>query len=174
MSETGVPVVLALGSNLGDCDEILRSAVSELSHLEGLRVVGRSAVVETDPVGGPPGQQPFLNAVLLCECWLAPMDLLEQCQRIEAEHDRVRQDRWGPRTLDIDIITFGEIVDDDERLTLPHKRAHERAFVLVPWAQVDPEAHLPGPNGGHVSVLAMRAEDRLGVRKHVRKKRPRP
>ncbi len=171
MNAEPVRVVLALGSNLGDRDEILRQAVHDLSHTEGLRVVGRSPVVETDPIGGPPGQQPYLNAVLLCDCWLPPMELLEVCQRIETAHERVRDVRWGPRTLDIDIITYGEIVDDDERLTLPHKRAHERAFVLVPWAQLDPEAHLPGPNGGRVSVLAERAEDRLGVRKHVRKRR---
>lgn len=164
--EYPVRVVLALGANLGDRDENLRSATAALAETDGLRVVARSQVVETDPVGGP-AQGLYLNAVVLVDCWLPPFELLEVCHRIEADHDRARDVRWGPRTLDIDIITYGELVDDDERLTLPHPRAHERAFVLVPWAQVDPDAHLPGFHGGQVATLAAQAPDRLGLRKHV-------
>lgn len=165
--EYPVRVVLAIGSNLGDRDETLVSAVRELNDVEGLRVVARSTVLETDPVGGP-DQPVYLNAVLLCDCWLTPFDLLEACQRVEANHDRTRTVRWGPRTLDIDIITYGQLVDDDERLTLPHPRAHERAFVLVPWSEIDPEATLPGH--GPVAVLAAQAPDRLGLRPHRRKR----
>lgn len=170
--EYPVPVVLALGTNLGDRDENLRSAVAALQSTEGLRVVGRSPVVETDPVGGP-AQSAYLNAIVLVDCWLPPFDLLDACQRIEAEHGRERGTRWGPRTLDIDIITYGELVDDHERLHLPHPRAHQRAFVLVPWSMVDPDAHLPGADGGSVKTLAERAPDRLGVRPH-RRLRPKP
>lgn len=160
-----VHVVLALGTNLGDRDENLRTATAALAETDGLRLRGRSQIYETDAVGGPE-QGPYLNAVVLADCWLSPFELLDVCHRIEADHHREREVRWGPRTLDIDVIAYGEIVDDDERLTLPHPRAHERAFVLVPWAQVDPEAHLPGPQGGRVDVLAQQAPDRLGLRKH--------
>ncbi|MFV0459713.1 MAG: 2-amino-4-hydroxy-6-hydroxymethyldihydropteridine diphosphokinase [Actinomycetales bacterium] len=168
-----VPVVLAIGSNLGDRDANLTGAVAALNAVPGLQVLGRSQVVETDPVGGPAGQPTYLNAVLQCACELSAMELLWACQEIEAQFDRSRVVRWGPRTLDIDIITYGELVDDDERLTVPHPRAHERAFVLVPWAQLDPDAHLPGPQGGSVATLAAAANDRLGVRPHRRPRRRR-
>lgn len=166
-----VPVVLSLGSNLGDRDAHLHTAVSALQQAEGLRVVARSRVVATDPVGGP-SQGEYLNAIVLLECWVPPFDLLAICQQIEADHERERQTRWGPRTLDIDIIKYGEVIDDHELLTLPHPRAHQRAFVLIPWAQVDPEAQLPGVGGGKVALLAQRAPDRLGVRTHQRKRPP--
>ncbi len=165
-----VPVVLALGSNLGDRHAYLAAGVAALRQSDGLRVVARSPIVETDPVGGPPNQQSYLNAVVLADCWLSPFELLEVCQGIEAANQRVREDHWGPRTLDIDIVMYGELIDDDERLTLPHPRAHERAFVLTPWSQVDPHAHLPGPFGGPVAVLAMQAPDRMGVRRYVHRR----
>lgn len=169
--EYPVPVVLAIGSNLGDREDILHSAVMALHETDGLRVVGRSPIVATDPVGGP-AQGEYLNAVVQVECWLAPFELLDACQQIEADHDRIRGERWGPRTLDIDIITYGQLVDDHERLHLPHPRAFERAFVLVPWSQLDPDAQLPGPNGGPVALLAERAPDLRGVRPHHRKRPP--
>lgn len=158
-----VPVVLALGSNLGDAAAHLQGAVEALSATDGLTVHRVSPVVETDPVGGPE-QGAYLNAVVVASTSLTPSELLGRCQQIEAAHDRVREIRWGPRTLDVDVITYGETVDDDERLTLPHPRAHERAFVLVPWSLADPDAVLPGPLGGRVADLAERAGDRAGVR----------
>lgn len=158
-----VPVVLALGTNLGDREAVLLSAIASLHRVDGVAVRRISPVVETDPVGGP--EQPdYLNVVVLASTSLEPLELLTACQRVEADHDRVREIRWGPRTLDVDVIAYGETENDDPVLTLPHPRAHERAFVLVPWSLADPEAVLPGPSGGAVADLAARAGDRDGVR----------
>lgn len=135
--------VIAIGSNLGDRLGHLQGAIDGLAH--SVDVVAVSGVYETAPVGGP-DQDDFLNAVLLIETTLAPHDLLALCQSVEAAHDRVREVRWGPRTLDVDIIAMGSEVLDDPDLTLPHPRAHERAFVCVPWLDVEPGAALPqGP-----------------------------
>ena len=140
-------VVVALGSNLGDRGETLASAVAALRRVPGLTVTGVSSIVETDPVGGPE-QPPYLNAVVVGRSAIAPDALLDHLHRIEAAHGRTREIRWGARTLDLDLIQFGtpggsrEVVSDDARLTLPHPRAGERAFVLAPWLDVDPRATL--------------------------------
>lgn len=159
------PFVLGLGTNLGDREATLDSAVRALRAVPGLAVERVSAVVETDPVGGP-DQPEYLNAVVTGRTTLTARALLAACQQVEADHDRVRETRWGPRTLDVDVIVYGSTVDDDPVLTLPHPRAHRRAFVLVPWAQLDPDAVLPGPGGGPVAQLAAQAPDRSGVRLH--------
>jgi len=136
-------VVLSIGSNLGDRMGHLQGALDSLS--EQVDVIAVSRVYETAPVGGP-DQDDFLNAVVLGETALTPYDLLALCQRVEAQHDRVREVRWGPRTLDVDIIAIDGVLLDDPSLTVPHPRAHERAFVCVPWLDVDPDAALPqGP-----------------------------
>lgn len=135
--------VLALGSNLGDRVATLRGAVEALRETGDVDVVAVSRVVETDPVGGPE-QGVYLNAVVLVRTALEPEALLAVCQRIEADFDRVREVRWGPRTLDVDVIAIDGVVSDDPVLTLPHPRAHERGFVLVPWLDVDPDAVVPG------------------------------
>ncbi len=135
--------VLALGSNLGDRVATLRGAVEALRETGDVDVVAVSRVVETDPVGGPE-QDVYLNAVVLVRTALEPEALLAVCQRIEADFDRVREVRWGPRTLDVDVIAIDGVVSDDPVLTLPHPRAHERGFVLVPWLDVDPDAVVPG------------------------------
>ena len=155
--------VLALGSNLGDSAETLQSAVEALRAVSGVDVVGVSGVVETDPVGGPE-QDVYLNAVVLVRTDLSPEDLLDVTQRVENEFGRVRDIRWGPRTLDVDIITYDDVVSDDTDLTLPHPRAHERGFVLVPWLDADPQASLPGHGAvrdlvGSVDVSGVRATD---------------
>lgn len=152
--------VLALGSNLGDRFATLQGAVDALFAGPELRCVAVSPVYETDPVGGP-AQGPYLNAVVIGETGLAPRALLALAQRVEQDFGRVRRERWGPRTLDVDLITVGDLISDDPELTLPHPRAHERAFVLVPWVRVDPEAVLPG-RGRAADLLA--ALDRQGVR----------
>jgi 2-amino-4-hydroxy-6-hydroxymethyldihydropteridine diphosphokinase len=136
------PVVIALGSNLGDRLANLQQGLDALCG-DGLRCETVSAVYETAPVGGP-AQDDFLNAVLLARSSLPAGQLLLRCQRAEAALGRVRTIRWGPRTLDVDIITYGADVSEDPDLTLPHPRAHERAFVLAPWLEVDPAACLPG------------------------------
>ena len=126
----------------------LQGAVDALAATDALDVVAVSPVVETDPVGGP--EQPdFLNAVLVAETTLSPRDLLERAHAVEAQFGRVRLERWGPRTLDVDVIAAwtddgAPIVSGDPALTLPHPRAHLRAFVLRPWIDIMPYGQLPG------------------------------
>ncbi|MEY9214739.1 2-amino-4-hydroxy-6-hydroxymethyldihydropteridine diphosphokinase [Thermobifida halotolerans] len=136
-------VVLAFGSNLGDRLENLQGAVDALFDPRGLRLVGLSPVYETAPVGGPE-QDDYLNAVAVADTLLSPETLLERAQGVEEAFHRLRDVRWGPRTLDVDIIAYGGQVRTAPELTLPHPRAHERAFVLRPWADIDPGAELPG------------------------------
>ncbi|MEU0479524.1 2-amino-4-hydroxy-6-hydroxymethyldihydropteridine diphosphokinase [Streptosporangium sp. NPDC006013] len=136
-------VVLALGSNLGDRFGTLRGGLDALLAEPGLTLVAVSPVYETDPVGGPE-QGAYLNAVVIAESALEPLALLDRAQGVENVFGRVRVERWGARTLDVDLITVGDVVMDDPDLTLPHPRAHERAFVLVPWVRADPDAVLSG------------------------------
>jgi 2-amino-4-hydroxy-6-hydroxymethyldihydropteridine diphosphokinase len=152
-------VVLALGSNLGNRQDILQGAVDAIAGLEGVRVEAVSPVYETVPVGGPP-QPDYLNAVVLARTAVPSRELLDELHEIEAAFDRVRLVRWDARTLDIDIITVDGERSDDPDLTLPHPRAHERAFVLAPWHDLAPDAELPG--FGPVADLLDRA-DRAGV-----------
>ena len=139
----GRAAVLALGSNLGDRQDILQGGVDALAGIDGVRLTGVSPVYESVPAGGPP-QPDYLNAVVLADITILPRQLLDQLHEVEAAFDRVRVVHWGPRTLDIDIITVAGEQSDDPDLTLPHPRAHERAFVLAPWHDVDPGAVLPG------------------------------
>jgi 2-amino-4-hydroxy-6-hydroxymethyldihydropteridine diphosphokinase len=152
--------VLALGSNLGDRLGTLQECVQAIGRLPDTDVLAVSPVYQTAPVGGPP-QPDYLNAVVLVQTGLGPRDLLAAAHRIEAEFGRVRAERFGPRTLDIDIVSYDGQVSSDPELTLPHPRAHERAFVLVPWHDIEPGAELPGR--GPVSRL-LDGLDRGGVR----------
>ncbi|AEW94999.1 MULTISPECIES: 2-amino-4-hydroxy-6-hydroxymethyldihydropteridine diphosphokinase [Streptomycetaceae] len=137
--------VISLGSNLGNRMETLQGAVDALADTPGARVKAVSPVYETEPWGVEPGSQPnYLNAVVLMRTTLPPSSLLERAHAIEEAFVRVRDERWGPRTIDVDIVSYQDVVSDDPTLTLPHPRAHERAFVLAPWHDVDPEAELPG------------------------------
>ncbi|GAA3238064.1 2-amino-4-hydroxy-6-hydroxymethyldihydropteridine diphosphokinase [Actinocorallia longicatena] len=144
-------VVLSLGSNLGDRMENLQEAIDALFDAPGLTLVSLSPVYETAPWGGVE-QDDFLNVVIVAVTRLTPETLLDRVLSIEESMRRERIVRWGPRTLDIDIVQFGEITSDDPDLTLPHPRAHERAFVMVPWAAIDPDGVLPGH--GRVTDLA--------------------
>lgn len=138
-------VVISLGSNLGNRLETLQGAVDALEDTPGVRVRAVSPVYETAPWGVEPGSQPdYYNAVVLVTTTLPPMTLLERGHAIEEAFRRERTERWGARTLDVDIVSYQGVVSDDPRLTLPHPRAHERAFVLLPWHDVDAEAELPG------------------------------
>ena len=132
---------IALGSNLGDRRQHLRSAIAALDGC-----VDRSSVYETDPVGGPEDQGPYLNMVVALETGRTPRELLELCRRIEDAADRVRVERWGPRTLDADVLLVGDLVVDEPDLVVPHPRMWDRAFVLVPLADVAPE-HAPRLEG---------------------------
>jgi 2-amino-4-hydroxy-6-hydroxymethyldihydropteridine diphosphokinase len=158
--------VLALGSNLGDRLATLQGGVDVLLGAPGLALVALSPVYETVPVGGPP-QPGYLNAVLIAETALPPADLLRRAQAAEAAFGRVRQEVWGPRTLDVDVIVYGDVVSDDPELTLPHPRAQERAFVLAPWLDADPDAEIPGQ--GRVAVLLDAVVARSGGQPGVRR-----
>ncbi|MGL5850595.1 MAG: 2-amino-4-hydroxy-6-hydroxymethyldihydropteridine diphosphokinase [Phycicoccus sp.] len=146
-----VPVVVALGANLARDESspegTIAAAVDRLELDAGLRGVRVSACFDTEPVGGP-DQPDFVNAVLVGRTSSSPASLLRQLHAVEARFGRVRDVRWGPRTLDLDLVQYGDPRRDGDvrnaspRLTLPHPRAHERAFVLVPWLDVDPDAVL--------------------------------
>ncbi|MDA0563561.1 2-amino-4-hydroxy-6-hydroxymethyldihydropteridine diphosphokinase [Streptomonospora sp. S1-112] len=152
-------VVLALGSNLGDRMAALQGGVDALFEARPLVPRAVSPVYETAPVGGPE-QGPFLNAVVAADTALPAEAVLERALAVEEAFQRVREVRWGPRTLDIDIIAVAGERSDDPRLTLPHPRAHERAFVLAPWADVDPAAEIPG-RGAVRDLLAAVADQEL-------------
>lgn len=141
---------------------VLQGAVDTLlSGVDAPVPLAVSPVYETAPVGGPE-QGAFLNAVLVVDTDGTPRALLERAQAAERAFDRVRGIRWGPRTLDVDVIAFGNVRDDDQDLTLPHPRAHLRAFVLRPWWDTDPSAELPG-RGPVADLLAtVAAEDTEG------------
>jgi dihydroneopterin aldolase/2-amino-4-hydroxy-6-hydroxymethyldihydropteridine diphosphokinase len=139
-AETDVPplrrheAIVALGSNLGDREDFLRQAIGELGN-----VVSMSQVFETEPIGGPDAQGAYLNMVAKVETSLDPFAFLRRCQRIEAGALRQRTVRWGPRTLDVDVLFFDDIEIESEELTVPHPRIGERRFVLVPLSEVAPE-----------------------------------
>lgn len=151
--------VVALGSNLGNRLETIQGAVDALGDTPGLRVKAVSPVYETEPWGVAPGSQPsYFNAVVVIRTTLPPSSLLERAHAVEEAFARVRDERWGPRTLDVDIVAYADVVSDDPTLTLPHPRAHERAFVLAPWYDVEPEAQLPGI-GAVADLLAAVSRD---------------
>jgi len=143
--------VIALGSNLGDRELNIDSAVAEIAKI--IEVTHLSTNHETDPVGGP-DQPKYLNAVLIGESLLTPKELLKALLAIESRLGRVREIHWGPRTIDLDLIIVDDEKIDSPDLVLPHPRAHERRFVLEPWAEIDPEAVLPGH--GRVEEILLR------------------
>ena len=148
--------ILALGANLGDRAATLAAAVAELGATPGIEVLAVSPVVETDPVGGP--EQPeYLNAVVAVRSTLPPHALLAACLAVERRHGRERRVRWAARTLDVDIVSYAGLVLRTPDLVLPHPRAAARAFVLAPWAALDPQARLAVP-GGSVPVLDLLAD----------------
>jgi 2-amino-4-hydroxy-6-hydroxymethyldihydropteridine diphosphokinase len=133
--------VIALGSNLGNRELNIDSAIAELAKI--VEITHLSTNHETDPVGGP--EQPkYLNAIAIAETELKPEALLIAMLEIENKLGRKREIHWGPRTLDLDLIVFGDEVIDSEILVLPHPRAQERRFVLEPWLEIEPDAYIPG------------------------------
>ena len=147
-----VKAVVALGSNLDDPEAQVRRAFSEIAALPDTWVTARSALYRTAPVGYAE-QPPFVNACALVETRLAARALLDGLLAIERRHGRVREIPNGPRTLDLDIVLYGGAVIDEPGLTVPHPRAHERAFVLAPLADVWPDAVIPG-KGRAAALLA--------------------
>lgn len=132
--------VVALGANLEEPKAAVELAIALLE--ESTNLIARSSFYSTKPVGGPP-QPDYVNAVCIIDSDLPAHDLLALLHGIEKSMGRVREERWGPRVIDLDLITYGTLVIEDEDLTLPHPRAHERGFVLKPWLEIDPEAELP-------------------------------
>lgn len=151
---------VGLGSNLGDRLANLQFAIDSLNATVGTQVHSISPVYETDPVGGP-AQDDYLNAVAVLKTILSPEQLLDATQQIELAAHRERNEYWGPRTLDLDLLAMDDLTLNSQNLVLPHPRAHERGFVLLPWSTLDPDYLIPG----HRSVAELLAEvDVSGVR----------
>jgi len=138
-AEATTTAFLALGANLGDRQQQLCGAREALAVAGGIRLLAVSPLYETDPLGGPPGQPRYLNAVVQVATELFCRQLLHLCQDIETRFGRCRQERWGPRTLDIDLLFYGQEVLDEPDLIVPHPRLHQRRFVLAPLADLAPD-----------------------------------
>ena len=142
-----MPAVIAFGANQGDRGATLLAAARELAEADGVELVAMSTVHESVAVkldGPDPDAPAYLNAVATIRTTLTPEALLALLQSIETAHGRVREERWGDRTLDLDIVDFAGMTRDRGGLTLPHPRAFERSFVLEPWLEIDPDASLAG------------------------------
>ncbi|MFF3505254.1 2-amino-4-hydroxy-6-hydroxymethyldihydropteridine diphosphokinase [Streptomyces sp. NPDC003247] len=164
--------VISIGSNLGNRLETLQGAIDALEDTPGVRVKAVSAVYETEPWGVEPGSQPsYFNAIVLLKTTLPPSSLLERAHAVEEAFHRVRDERWGARTLDVDIVAYADVVSDDPHLTLPHPRAHERAFVLAPWHDVEPDALLAG-RGPVADLLDVVTRDGVAARKDLELRLP--
>ncbi|MGH8866997.1 MAG: 2-amino-4-hydroxy-6-hydroxymethyldihydropteridine diphosphokinase [Actinomycetes bacterium] len=144
--------VISLGSNVGERLDNLQQATDTLLEAPGIQPVAVSPVYETRPVG-PVDQPDYLNAVLVVDTALTARTLLERAQSIENALGRVREEQWGPRTIDVDLVLLDGTKEEAPDLTVPHPRAHERAFVLAPWRDVDEDAEIPG-HGRVVDLLA--------------------
>lgn len=154
-----VRAYVALGANIGEPVKHLRAAVDDMTALPDTLIVARSSLYRSAPVGLL-NQPDFINAVVALDTALAPLALLRQLLAIEARHGRVRSVPNAPRTLDLDLLSYGDVVQDDPALTLPHPRMHERAFVLAPLAEIAPGLVIPG-RGPVASLLAACADQRI-------------
>jgi 2-amino-4-hydroxy-6-hydroxymethyldihydropteridine diphosphokinase len=164
MNSEWVRSAVALGSNLGERKEHLASAVREITDLDGVRNLRASRAIETEPVGGPAGQGNYLNAAIVFETCVPPRGLLSALQRIEAQHGRDRSSgvRNQPRTLDLDLLLYGDHVIDEDGLTVPHPRLCERAFVLEPLAHVGGDLVVPGQGRTVRELLARLQHESAG------------
>lgn len=136
-------VYVGLGSNLDKPRSQVEQALAELNHISGCRLQARSSLYASKPMG-PQDQPDYINAVASLECVLEPAQLLNELQQIEQQHNRVRERRWGPRTLDLDILLFGNRTIDEPDLVIPHPGIGDRSFVLVPLAELTPDLVIPG------------------------------
>jgi 2-amino-4-hydroxy-6-hydroxymethyldihydropteridine diphosphokinase len=150
--------LIALGSNIGDKAATIRNAIEALDRLPGTAVVAKSAIYRTPP-WGITDQDWFANAVVAVDTLLSPDEVLDACLAIEAAMGRIRRERWGPRVIDLDLLSHGETIVKSERLTLPHPRIAERAFVLIPLRDVAPEFRL----GGKGITAMLSALDATGI-----------
>jgi 2-amino-4-hydroxy-6-hydroxymethyldihydropteridine diphosphokinase len=147
--------VIALGANLGDKEKTISKAQKQIGKIRGVELVANSKKYRSEALtehGIDPNQPEYINAVSLIDTTLSPKKLLSRLNEIENKFGRVRSAKWAARTLDLDIIIFGTSIVETKSLSIPHPRAHERAFVLIPWLEIDPEAVLTGV--GPVGELA--------------------
>lgn len=167
-----VKAVLALGANLGDRHQNIKGAIKALDAMPGIKVTAKSPLVESVALteeGLDDTKPAYLNGVIEVSTTLKPKQLLESIRAVETEFGRIRVERWGSRTLDIDIIVMGDELRSSKTLTIPHPRAFERSFVLVPWALMDEAAVLPG-HGSVVTLAApLQAEVQLWQKPKVAK-----
>jgi len=155
----GIPCAIALGSNLGDSLTTLEAALEHLTQTPGVTLVQVSPWYQTSPLG--PAQPNYLNGCALLEVSLSPQEMLVTLWAIETQFGRVRQQRWGPRTLDLDLLLYGDLVLETADLTIPHPRMAERAFVLVPLAAIAPD--LMDPRSGRTISSLLDQVDKTGV-----------
>lgn len=155
-----IPCAIALGSNLGDSRKIIQQALVSLSHRPGIDVVAQSSLYQTVAVGPP--QPDVLNACALLNASLSAHDLLDHLLDVERHFGRVRCERWGPRTLDLDLLFYGQAIITETTLHIPHPRLRERAFVLIPLAEIAPDWH--DPLSGQAIRSLCQAVDSAGVR----------
>ena len=154
-SANGMPAFVGIGSNLGDSIATVTSAVASLAALGGCELVAASSAYRSEPLGAP-GQSDYINAAAELRTSLAPHDLLAELQQIEAEHGRVRTNiRWGPRTLDLDLLVFGDVQIADSKLILPHPGIAQRNFVLLPLIELAPELDVPGRGSAKALLAAL-------------------
>jgi 2-amino-4-hydroxy-6-hydroxymethyldihydropteridine diphosphokinase len=155
IAAVGKTAFVGIGSNLGDREENLRRALDLLSAEEGIDVVKISEIRETEPVG-PVDQGPFLNGAVQIQTELGPGEVLDRLLAVEQSLGRVRDERWGPRTIDLDLLLYDDVYVDQPGLTVPHPRLHERRFALEPLADLAPDVEIPGK--GPISALLAELE----------------
>ncbi len=158
------PVIayIGMGSNLEQPVDQIKRALLELGRLVDSALLAHSSLYRSLPVG-PAGQPDYINAVAKLSTQLPPLELLDALQAVEQLHRRVRNERWGPRTLDLDLLMYGDQLIDNSRLQVPHIRIPERGFVLIPWREIENDVLIPGM--GYLSALATEA-DCTGLVKH--------
>ena len=160
-STSAEDVYIGLGSNQKNPQQQLKSALAAIALVDGIDIVGLSSFYQTRPIG-PQDQPDFINAVARLHTELTPLQLLDKIQAIETAQGRVRTQRWGPRTLDLDILLFGDRIIEQERLQVPHVEMHNRCFVLLPLAELQPEITIP--RKGTIGTLLSKL-DCEGIRK---------
>jgi 2-amino-4-hydroxy-6-hydroxymethyldihydropteridine diphosphokinase len=158
-----VNAYIALGGNIGEVRLTLLRAIAMLAQKPIIRIVAISKLYQTGAVGGPSGQPDYLNTAVRVQTSLSAHDLLTRCQEIETVLGRVRNERWGPRTIDLDLLVYGDEVVDDDRLQLPHPRLADRLFVLAPLADIAPKDLKPEPNSMTLEALIRRTTADQGV-----------